>query len=221
LLRSLSLNASSHADTARPQKEECTRTTPVAGGRLVPFLNDLGTYISSFFPAKGRSSGSGEGESGQEREKAEKAAKRLSRDQMDSAERRASSRTHKVVKRFVEEEEVQGNARKKAKQGAHEPCGAGQGAKGEVVDVGRLSLEQAAAKLVGIVTIRKFFPRYGFFNGLITGFDATTKKFQVKAFGVDFPTVKGLLFAVHLFHCFANAEIDLNRAVWCGVLCLK
>jgi hypothetical protein len=192
-------NASNHADTLLSAVSqclrECPRTTPVAGG-----------------------SGSGEGESGQEREKAEQAANRVSKDQMDSAERRASARKHKVVKRFVEEVEVQKNARKKAKQGTHKPCGVGQGGKGEVVDVGQLSLEQAAAKLVGIVTILKFFPRHGFFNGLITSFDATTKKFQVEAFGVGFPAVD----ACRLPYIFSTVCKRRNRSkssgvVWCGL----
>ena len=81
------------------------------------------------------------------------------------------------------------------------------------MDIGKLSPEQAAGKLVGIVTIRKFFPRYGFFNGLITAFDPTTQKFQVAIT----PLILWLLFGVSSLNV-----LPCERVVWNtrGRMCL-
>ena len=82
------------------------------------------------------------------------------------------SRKRKPTNRFLMEEgQAKPKPRKQAKLDE----------KSIKVELTHLSAEQAAAKLVGVVSIRKFFPRFGYFNGLIMGLDSATGRFQVSS----------------------------------------
>ena len=202
---------SSGSDGAREHQAQKAAADVVADAQKRSHPGDTRTQTI----LKDRHAGGGEGEKedGHRREKAQQAAEKVAEERGDDGERRASSRKHKVVQRLVEEE-VEGGARKRAKQGSLTPCAArGQDAAAGGMDIGKLSPEQAAGKLVGIVTIRKFFPRYGFFNGLITAFDPTTQKFQVAIT----PLILWLLFGVSSLNV-----LPCERVVWNtrGRMCL-